>query len=107
MDLVSRLCFSGDTPPDEAVVQKLMGYVTCRPKLLERFERLRGDGSQQTVTKKLMLIGDSIDPTPVVRSFLLQLLLRSQLVPHSICQIFALFVIINLLAYELCCFFVK
>ena len=80
MDLVSRLCFSGDTPPDEAVVKKLMGYVTRQPKLVERLERLRGAARQRTVTKKLTLFEDSIDPTPVVRSFLLQLLLRSELV---------------------------
>jgi len=65
MELVSRLCFEGDMPPESDVVPRLLEHVT------------RQTSTDQPVTKE-MTIFDSIDPTPVVRSLLLQLLLRSE-----------------------------
>ena len=77
MALVSRLCFAGDTPPDHEVVHRLLGYVTRESHMV------RADGAQHPAgairTKRMsVFVDDSIDATPVVRSFLLQLLLRSK-----------------------------
>ena len=80
MALVSRLCFTKDTPPDEAVVHRLLGYVT-RESQVARGGALR--------TKKMSVFADDgIDPTPVVRSFLLQLLLRSEWEPDIMLHMF-------------------
>ncbi|XP_021342051.1 E3 ubiquitin-protein ligase rnf213-alpha-like, partial [Mizuhopecten yessoensis] len=65
MEVVSQLCFADDTPPSDDVVQKLLGYIT------------RSTDKGKVVTKKISIFDDSIDPTPVLRSFLLQLLLRT------------------------------
>jgi len=81
MDLVSRLCF-GDcsTPPEEAVIRRLMGYITCTSQVAEKLRKLKGEAaaakSPAPRTKKMF--DDAIDATPVVRSFLLQLLLKSE-----------------------------
>ncbi|XP_033741837.1 E3 ubiquitin-protein ligase rnf213-alpha-like [Pecten maximus] len=65
MEVVSQLCFAEDTPPSDEVVQKLLGYIT------------RSADKGMVVTKKMTIFDDSIDPTPVLRSFLLQLLLQT------------------------------
>ena len=70
MELVSSLCFPGDVPPENAVIQKLLKYVTKENK--------DSDAKGRVVTQRMNVFQDSIDPTPVVRSFLLQLLLRSE-----------------------------
>ena len=69
MQLVGRLCFEGNMAPDGAVVHKLLQYVIHSP---QEGERLR--------TRRPHVLPDesSIDPSPVVRLFLLQLLLRSK-----------------------------
>ncbi|XP_070579261.1 E3 ubiquitin-protein ligase RNF213-like [Ptychodera flava] len=69
MDLVSRYCFSEGEPPEPELVAKLMGYVTRLKK-----------GTEKDVKKTKRFTPfeeDCIDPNPVVRSFLLKLLLRS------------------------------
>ncbi len=74
MDLVSQLCFAGDTPPEPELVELLMQYVT------------RQRGGKETVqedgwvvqTKRLSLFDDHLDDNPVVRSLLIQLLLRAE-----------------------------
>lgn len=68
MDLVSQLCFADNTPPDGAVVDMLMSCVT----------RTSSSDSASVTTKSFTLFNDGIDATPVVRSFLLQLLLKSR-----------------------------
>jgi len=73
MDLVSRLCFCGTIPPEKVVIKKLMAYVICEHKMA-------AGGEQVKKTGHLALFKESIDPTPVVRSFLLQLLLKSKYV---------------------------
>ena len=67
MELVSSLCFEGDTPPEPETVQRLLEYVIRQPEA--------ETDRRQT---KPMTILRCIDPTPVVRSLLLQLLLRSE-----------------------------
>ena len=67
MELVSRFCFEGDTPPEDGVVTRLLEHVTHNAQ--------RDTG--QLLTKE-MTVFDSVDSTPVVRSLLLQLLLRSE-----------------------------
>lgn len=71
MDLVSQLCFSDDLPPSRVVVEKLMSYITVTAR--------RGIGGR-TTSKEMSVFEEGIDPTPVLRSFLLQHLLRTRLV---------------------------
>jgi len=80
MDLVSQLCFGDDsTPPQEAVIRRLMGYITCTSKVAEKLQKLKGPAAAgPAVQKTKKMFGDAIDATPVVRSFLLQLLLKSE-----------------------------
>ena len=70
MNVVSRLCFSGNETPHDDVIDKLLSYVTKAPGLETGGERL--------MSQQLSPFDDAIDPTPAVRSFLLQLLLRSR-----------------------------
>ncbi|XP_035692571.1 E3 ubiquitin-protein ligase rnf213-alpha-like [Branchiostoma floridae] len=65
MDVVSMFCFADDTPPKQEVIDMLLGYIVrevdknrARTKGFSPFE------------------DDCVDRTPIIRSFLLQLLLR-------------------------------
>lgn len=66
MDLVARMCFDGSEPPETDVVNLLLGMVTGKTS------ELRGK------TEQLSIFRDNIDDKPVVRSFILQLLLRTK-----------------------------
>lgn len=80
MDLVSQLCFGGDTPPEPDLVDLLMQYVT---RERGRKETVDTDESGRFVqTKRMSLFDDHIDDSPVVRSLLIQLLLRAKLVSY-------------------------
>ncbi|XP_077981890.1 E3 ubiquitin-protein ligase RNF213-like [Glandiceps talaboti] len=64
MEIISRECFGGSKPPDDDVCERLIGYVTRKV-------------DTNAKTKNLTpFTEDCVDPTPVLRSFLLQLLLR-------------------------------
>lgn len=76
MDLVSQLCFSDDTPPSGEVIQKLMSYV----KVTARSDE------EKITSKELSVFDEGIDTTPVLRSFLLQHLLRTRSVILEICS---------------------
>ncbi|CAC5422253.1 RNF213 [Mytilus coruscus] len=65
MEVVSQLCFADGTPPCDEVVEKLLSFITIQTR------------KGQQVTKELTIFDDCIDPTPVVRSFLLQHLMRT------------------------------
>jgi hypothetical protein len=69
MNLVSQLCFAEDQPPSRDVIEILMSYVIHEP---------RGDKQMalRPRTKELTVYDECIDPSPVLRSLLLQLLLR-------------------------------
>ena len=69
MEVVSQLCFSEGPPPSEKVVEKLLSYITGRSKT-GKVERV--------VSKELTIFADAIDPSPVVRSFLLQQLMQTR-----------------------------
>ncbi|KAJ8315842.1 hypothetical protein KUTeg_007992 [Tegillarca granosa] len=69
MEVVSQLCFAEETPPSEQVVDRLLQYIT--------YETRKGDKVVKVVSKELTIFDDCIDATPVVRSFLLQLLMRT------------------------------
>ena len=76
MDVVSQLCFRGDIPPEPDLVDLLMQYVT---KQRGGKEVVNQDERGRTVqTKRLSLFDDHIDDSPVVRSLIIQLLLRSK-----------------------------
>ena len=70
MNVVSRLCFYGNEAPNDDVIEKLLSYVTKTPGIETAGERL--------LSQTLSPFDDTIDPTPAVRSFLLQLLLKSK-----------------------------
>ncbi|XP_060586347.1 E3 ubiquitin-protein ligase rnf213-alpha-like [Ruditapes philippinarum] len=65
MDVVSQLCFACNTAPSHDVVIKLLGYIF----FITRFKQQR--------TRNLSIFDTGIDPNPVFRSFLLQLLMRT------------------------------
>ncbi|KAK7494871.1 hypothetical protein BaRGS_00013998, partial [Batillaria attramentaria] len=65
MALVSKLCFAGHEPPEPDAVRHIFGYITHRSK-----------GRTLLQTKHMTVHDDLIDPTPVLRSFLLRLLIR-------------------------------
>ncbi|KAL8581506.1 hypothetical protein ACOMHN_042899 [Nucella lapillus] len=66
MALVSQLCFAGKRPPEPAAVSHIFGYIIHTSKR----------GKKLLQTKNMTVHDDLIDPTPVLRSFLLRLLLK-------------------------------
>lgn len=66
MEVVSQLCFADGSPPCDKVVEKLLSFITVQTT------------NGQQVTKELTVFDDCIDPNPVVRSFLLQHLIRTK-----------------------------
>ena len=74
MELVLCFCFTNNSPPEPEVIRKLMGYVTCRSKLAEKV----GGKAHAVQQKTKKMFEESFDPTPVVRSFLLQLMLQAE-----------------------------
>ncbi|XP_071122875.1 E3 ubiquitin-protein ligase RNF213-like [Mytilus edulis] len=68
MEVISQLCFAEGTPPAPEIINKLQSYI------IGQSEDERG---KKLVSKELTVFQDSIDPTPVVRSFLLQQLMQT------------------------------
>jgi hypothetical protein len=66
MEVVSQLCFAEGTPPSDEIINKLLSYITMHTR------------KGKEVTKELTIFDDCIDPTPVVRSFLLQHLMQTR-----------------------------
>ncbi|CAH1233987.1 RNF213 [Branchiostoma lanceolatum] len=65
MEVVSKFCFAYDEPPQQEVIGMLLGYI------------VRKEDATQAGTKGFSPFADEgVDRTPVIRSFLLQLLLR-------------------------------
>jgi hypothetical protein len=59
------------------VVEKLLGYITWTSKVKDEVEEgEEGKGDVHVTTRQMNVLGGAIDPTPTMRSFLLQLLLR-------------------------------
>ncbi|XP_041350668.1 E3 ubiquitin-protein ligase rnf213-alpha-like [Gigantopelta aegis] len=70
MSVVSNLCFGGNTAPEDAVIERILTYIT-------RKTSSQGLGaSERLQTKQMTVFDDLVDPTPVVRSFLLKLLIH-------------------------------
>ncbi|XP_070190023.1 E3 ubiquitin-protein ligase rnf213-alpha-like [Littorina saxatilis] len=65
MAVVSQLCFAGKEPPEPEAVRHIFGYIIHKSK-----------GRTLLQTKNMTVHDDLIDPTPVLRSFLLRLLLK-------------------------------
>ncbi|KAH3727158.1 hypothetical protein DPMN_053084, partial [Dreissena polymorpha] len=65
LEIVAQLCFAEGEPPSEQVLEKLLSYVTCISK----------DGTRYT--KDINIFATGVDPNPVFRSFLLQLMMKS------------------------------
>ncbi|KAH3728239.1 hypothetical protein DPMN_054192 [Dreissena polymorpha] len=59
LEAVTQLCFADEEPPSEEVLSKLLSYVTCTSKNMNIFDT-------------------GVDPNPVFRSFLLQLMMKSR-----------------------------
>ncbi|KAH3735719.1 hypothetical protein DPMN_042254 [Dreissena polymorpha] len=66
LEVVSQLCFADEEPPSEEVLSKLLSYVTCTSKVGKRY------------TKNMNIFDTGVDPNPVFRSFLLQLMMKSR-----------------------------
>ncbi|XP_071112375.1 E3 ubiquitin-protein ligase rnf213-alpha-like [Haliotis cracherodii] len=78
MSVVSKLCFGGTEPPESAVIERIFSYITRRYGQTGRLH-----------TKEMSVFEDMIDPTPVVRSFLLKLLIhKSEVMVHNYLQNF-------------------
>ncbi|XP_046558706.1 E3 ubiquitin-protein ligase RNF213-like [Haliotis rubra] len=69
MSVVSKLCFGGTEPPESDVIKRIFSYIT---RTVERSNQ----AGERMYTKQMSVFDDMIDPTPVVRSFLLQLLIH-------------------------------
>ncbi|VDI16171.1 Hypothetical predicted protein, partial [Mytilus galloprovincialis] len=63
MEVVSQMSFAEGSSPSTDVIEKIMSYVTGSGE---------NKSAERVVTKELTVFHDTIDPTPVVRSFLLQ-----------------------------------
>ncbi|XP_041354620.1 E3 ubiquitin-protein ligase rnf213-alpha-like [Gigantopelta aegis] len=70
MAVVSNLCFGGDTAPEDAVIEKILTYIT------RKTSSQGPSASERLQTKQMTVFDDLVDPTPVVRSFLLKLLIH-------------------------------
>lgn len=66
MEVVTQLCFADRSPPHDDVVKKLLSYITVETK------------KGLIYSKNLEIFDDSIDRSPIVRSFLLQLLMKKR-----------------------------
>ncbi|KAL3881513.1 hypothetical protein ACJMK2_027945, partial [Sinanodonta woodiana] len=73
MDVVTQLCFDGNMAPSDQVVDKLLGYIT-----MTTTPGKQGKVETRQLTKELTIFNDCVDPNPVFRSVLLQLLLRTR-----------------------------
>ncbi|XP_022250656.1 E3 ubiquitin-protein ligase rnf213-alpha-like isoform X2 [Limulus polyphemus] len=72
IEVLSRYCFSGNSPPDDTVIKELIRLIT-----VNKNENLQ--------TRNMTVFDvDYVDPTPVIRSYLLKLLLpyRNSLEHH-------------------------
>ena len=88
MEVVSGLCFSQSEAPEEKLVEMLLGIVfTERPVKEARDTDGRLDTRELTPYKT-----DKSDENPVIRSFLLQLLLQHK---YTYKNIFSFFFLIN------------
>ncbi|CAG2214620.1 RNF213 [Mytilus edulis] len=63
MEVVSQMSFAEGSAPSTDVIEKVMSYVTGSGE---------SKSAERVITKELTVFHDSFDPTPVVRSFLLQ-----------------------------------
>ncbi|KAK3585590.1 hypothetical protein CHS0354_036776 [Potamilus streckersoni] len=71
MNIVSQLCFADNMAPSDEVVEMLLGYVTMTTK------PGKNKAATMKLTKELTIFNECVDPNPVFRSFLLQLLLKT------------------------------
>ena len=68
MDLVDNFCFTSmEEPPEKKVLDALLEFITSKT--------LSG-GNEKKGTREMTLFETSIDSSPAVRSFLLQLCLK-------------------------------
>ncbi|XP_077411767.1 E3 ubiquitin-protein ligase rnf213-alpha-like isoform X2 [Vanacampus margaritifer] len=71
IDLVSSVCFKGNSPPCPAVIHHLLSFL-----MVEASAAPILNGDRQIMTKVLSPFNDSTDKNPVVRSVVLKLLLK-------------------------------
>ena len=71
MDVVSQLCFYDNTPPSDEVIDKLLKYIFYTSERCETVQHIKR-------TKEMTIFDTGLDPNPVFRSFLLQLLMRTR-----------------------------
>lgn len=71
MQVVSQLCFENSTPPSQDVMQHLLQLVMHKKKISELNVTI-------IRTRQMTIFETVVDTTPVFRSFLLQLLIRTK-----------------------------
>ncbi|XP_072560845.1 E3 ubiquitin-protein ligase rnf213-alpha isoform X2 [Paramormyrops kingsleyae] len=71
IDLVSTMCFKGNSPPSRPVILHLLSFLMVEAKAVPIIR-----GQPLILTKALSPFDDSVDKNPVVRSVILKLLLK-------------------------------
>ncbi|XP_056432075.1 E3 ubiquitin-protein ligase rnf213-alpha-like [Gadus chalcogrammus] len=71
IDLVSTMCFKDNIPPCSSIIHNLLSLVMLEAEPLPIF-----GGDRHILTKVLSPFDESVDKNPVVRSFVLKLLLK-------------------------------
>lgn len=69
MEIVSQLCFADGEAPANEVIKKLVSFVTFETRM---------DHGMKNVSKEMALFESKVESTPVLRSSLLQHLLRTR-----------------------------
>ncbi|XP_062600132.1 E3 ubiquitin-protein ligase RNF213-like [Saccostrea cucullata] len=81
MKVVSQLCFENNSPPEKEVIKKLSSLITseCVPEeeRVATLGRSEYTKKKTLATKRMCIFDTTTDITPVFRSFLLQLLIRT------------------------------
>lgn len=75
MEIVSQLCFADGEAPANEVIKKLVSFVTFETRM---------DHGMKNVSKEMALFESKVESTPVLRSSLLQHLLRTRWEPFSV-----------------------
>lgn len=69
-DVVAQLCFSEGETPSREVIEKLMSHIVNAPN---------SSNEDELMSKNMSILEEGFDQVPVVRSFLLQQILRTRL----------------------------
>lgn len=69
-DVVAQLCFSEGETPSREVIERLMSHIVNAPN---------SSNEDEVTSKNMSILEEGFDQVPVVRSFLLQQILKTRL----------------------------